>query len=125
VFTDCHSQIVQKYTAFCFCIQVGAKLQGVFTDHVTGLVCLIRRAALTYLRPCDQLERLYLCEQEWLTPKDLEDINFAVEGQGSATDGKVRGQQGSGVSVRVECPDYVGLSVFITMCCYGPCIKSG
>ena len=77
------------HTIFCFCVQVGAKLQGVFTDSVTGLVCLIRRAALTYLRPCDQLERLYLCEQERLTPKDLEDINFAVEGQGTNLAGRV------------------------------------
>ena len=113
------------HIAICFCVQVGAKLQGVFTDCVTGLVCLIRRAALTYLRPCDQLERLYLCEQEWLTPKDLEDINFAVEGQGSATDGKVRGQQGSGISVGAECPGCVGSSGVITTCCYGSCMKSG
>ncbi|XP_070200542.1 nuclear pore complex protein Nup160-like isoform X2 [Littorina saxatilis] len=68
------------YSCCCQYREVGAKLQGVFTDSVTGLVCLIRKAALTYLRPCDALERLYLCYQEKLTPKDLSDIGFDTEG---------------------------------------------
>jgi hypothetical protein len=52
----------------------------VFTDSVTGLVCLIRKSSITYLRPCDQLERLYLSEQEKLAPSLLDTIDFTVEG---------------------------------------------
>ncbi|XP_076451143.1 nuclear pore complex protein Nup160-like [Babylonia areolata] len=68
------------YSCCCQYREVGAKLQGVFTDSSTGLVCLIRKATLTYLRPCDRLERLYLCEQERVTPTDLDDLGFQVDG---------------------------------------------
>ncbi|KAL8614434.1 hypothetical protein ACOMHN_007770 [Nucella lapillus] len=68
------------YSCCCQYREVGSKLQGIFTDTSTGLVCLIRKSTLTYLRPCDRLERLYLCEQERLTPKYLDDLGFEAEG---------------------------------------------
>lgn len=66
---------------FFYCGQVGAKLQGVFADSVTGLVCLIRKASISYLRPCELLERLYLCEGERLTTEELNDLQFGIEGK--------------------------------------------
>lgn len=68
------------YSCCCQYRQVGAKLQGVLADSVTGLVCLIRKASITYLRHCDLLERLYLCEHERLAPADLDKNDLAVDG---------------------------------------------
>nr|KAG5687449.1 hypothetical protein BaRGS_030351 [Batillaria attramentaria] len=75
-------QVEQWGRFYSCCVQyreVGAKLQGMFADSVTGLVCLIRKASISYLRPCDQLERLYLCPQEKLTPTLLDEMNFGVD----------------------------------------------
>ncbi|KAJ7380496.1 hypothetical protein OS493_008958 [Desmophyllum pertusum] len=40
--------------------QAGRKAMGIFVDSNTGLVCLVRKEMLSFFRPCELLEQLYL-----------------------------------------------------------------
>ena len=60
--------------------QVESKLMGVHSDDQSGLVYIIRKSMLTYLRPGDILEHLYMGHYKILTPEFLDGVDFAVDG---------------------------------------------
>ncbi|KAL5007266.1 hypothetical protein ScPMuIL_016072, partial [Solemya velum] len=71
-------QIDQWSKFYSCCIQykeVGAKLKGLITDCVTGLACFIRKDRLTYVRPCDKIEELYLGVGRTTDVSSLLDLN--------------------------------------------------
>jgi len=47
------------------------KSLGLFVNTETGLTCIINKASLSLLRPCDVVERLYL--DPALEPRSVED----------------------------------------------------
>ncbi|XP_062566399.1 nuclear pore complex protein Nup160-like isoform X5 [Saccostrea cucullata] len=53
--------------------EVGGKMKGYFADSNTGLVCIIKKGGLSYVRPCDPIEELYLGEGHW-SAEDLDEI---------------------------------------------------
>ncbi|XP_060553700.1 nuclear pore complex protein Nup160-like [Ruditapes philippinarum] len=54
--------------------EVGGKLKGLFADGVTGLIGLVRKGCVTYLRPCDQVEELYCSSEDLENSEILADI---------------------------------------------------
>ncbi|XP_058968801.2 nuclear pore complex protein Nup160 [Pocillopora verrucosa] len=58
---------LQCWTKFYSCVvqyhQVGGKALGIFMDTKTGLVCVVRKEMLSFLRPCDLFEQLHLSEE--------------------------------------------------------------
>ncbi|XP_052801877.1 nuclear pore complex protein Nup160-like [Mya arenaria] len=54
---------LDQWTKFYSCLiqyhEVGGKLKGLFCDSVSGLVAMIRKGCVTYLRPCDPVEEVY------------------------------------------------------------------
>ncbi|XP_071104860.1 nuclear pore complex protein Nup160-like isoform X1 [Haliotis cracherodii] len=75
-------QLEQWSKFYSCCIQyqeVGAKVKGLFSDSVTGLVCLIRKGSVSYVRPCDKLEELYCLPQSQLSDADCEELQLPTD----------------------------------------------
>jgi len=53
------------------CVQRMNKLVGLFVNAETGLTCVINKASVGLLRPCDVVELLYL--DATLDPRCMED----------------------------------------------------
>lgn len=67
---------LDQWTKFHSCCvqyqEVGAKMKGLLTDPVTGLVCLIKKGCVTYIRPCDNIEELCVGSGEWTDQPELD-----------------------------------------------------
>ncbi|KAL4225759.1 hypothetical protein ACF0H5_016448 [Mactra antiquata] len=77
---DYYQLQLEQWTKFYSCCiqyhEVGGKLKGLFADSVTGLVGLVRKGCVTYLRPCDAVEELYFDSEQADPSNLLEDINI-------------------------------------------------
>nr|XP_034311974.1 nuclear pore complex protein Nup160 [Crassostrea gigas] len=56
--------------------EVGGKMKGFFVEPNTGLVCIIKKGGLSFIRPCDPIEELYLGDGHW-SAEDLNEITLA------------------------------------------------
>lgn len=56
--------------------EVGGKMKGFFVEPNTGLVCIIKKGGLSFVRPCDPIEELYLGDGYW-SAEDLSDMTLA------------------------------------------------
>ncbi|XP_053384862.1 nuclear pore complex protein Nup160-like isoform X2 [Mercenaria mercenaria] len=77
-------QLEQWSKFYSCCIQyheVGGKLKGLFADGVTGLVGLVRKGCVTYLRPCDQVEELYCSSEDAESSELLAEIGKTDDNQ--------------------------------------------
>ncbi|XP_041365360.1 nuclear pore complex protein Nup160-like [Gigantopelta aegis] len=74
---------LEQWTKFYSCCiqyqEVGAKVKGLFANNTTGLVGLIKKDCMSYVRPCDQLEEMYLLSSGCLSPLNLDLLNISVE----------------------------------------------
>ncbi|XP_060078941.1 nuclear pore complex protein Nup160-like [Ylistrum balloti] len=75
---------LDQWTKFHSCCvqyqEVGAKMKGLLTDPITGLVCLIKKGCVTYIRPCDRIEELCYGSGEWTDQQELDHAQkFDVE----------------------------------------------
>ncbi|XP_055957883.1 nuclear pore complex protein Nup160 [Patella vulgata] len=64
----CQLQLDQWSKFYSCCLQykeVGSKIKGIFSDNVTGLVSLVKKESLSFLRVCDRLEEVnHLSDQQ-------------------------------------------------------------
>ncbi|XP_078332937.1 nuclear pore complex protein Nup160-like isoform X1 [Crassostrea virginica] len=65
--------------------EVGGKMKGFFADSNTGLVCIIKKGGLSYVRPCDPIEELYLGDGYWsadhldeITRRDVKTLGMCL-----------------------------------------------
>ncbi|ESO97630.1 hypothetical protein LOTGIDRAFT_228261 [Lottia gigantea] len=71
----CQIQLEQWSKFYSCCLQykeVGCKMKGLFSDNVTGLVGLIKKESLSFLRPCDRLEEVVYLSDQQLPHLDLD-----------------------------------------------------
>ncbi|XP_078662026.1 nuclear pore complex protein Nup160-like [Branchiostoma floridae x Branchiostoma belcheri] len=66
---------LQCWNKFYLCCtqyhQVAARPLGVYSDEDTAMVCLVKKGAVSFLRPCDGVEHLYLSPQGVCQPQHL------------------------------------------------------
>ncbi|KAL3841807.1 hypothetical protein ACJMK2_019908 [Sinanodonta woodiana] len=81
---DYYQLQLDQWTKFYSCCiqyhEVSFKLKGVFSDSSTGMIALIRKGCLTFLRPCDAIEQLYFGDIRNVDPgsildQQIEDLN--------------------------------------------------
>ncbi|XP_064599845.1 nuclear pore complex protein Nup160-like [Liolophura sinensis] len=75
-------QLEQWAKFYSCCIQyheVGTKSKGIFADSNTGMVGIIRKGGLTYIRPCDPVEQVSLVPTEQISPTYLADMQIFGE----------------------------------------------
>ncbi|XP_019626298.1 PREDICTED: nuclear pore complex protein Nup160-like isoform X3 [Branchiostoma belcheri] len=76
---------LQCWNKFYLCCtqyhQVAARPLGVYSDEDTAMVCLVKKGAVSFLRPCDGVEHLYLSPQGVCQPQHLSaaPLNIADE----------------------------------------------
>ncbi|KAI8512729.1 hypothetical protein Bbelb_093680 [Branchiostoma belcheri] len=76
---------LQCWNKFYLCCtqyhQVAARPLGVYSDEDTAMVCLVKKGAVSFLRPCDGVEHLYLSPQGVCQPQHLSTapLNIADE----------------------------------------------
>ena len=68
-FQKCHKTDLPSWWSVC--VQRMNKLVGLFVNAETGLTCVINKASVGLLRPCDVVELLYL--DATLDPRCMED----------------------------------------------------
>ncbi|CAH1256707.1 NUP160 [Branchiostoma lanceolatum] len=64
--------LVKKYH------QVAARPLGIYSDEDTAMVCLVKEGAVSFLRPCDGVEHLYLAPQGVCQPQHLSAAPFNI-----------------------------------------------
>ncbi|CAH1786774.1 unnamed protein product, partial [Owenia fusiformis] len=69
-----HQQWAKFYSCCTQYFQVEVKPLGIFADNVTGMVAIIRKNVVSFLRPCDTVEHLVLTPIDYIISDDLADI---------------------------------------------------
>ncbi|XP_078583967.1 nuclear pore complex protein Nup160-like isoform X2 [Branchiostoma floridae x Branchiostoma japonicum] len=73
---------LQSWNKFYMCCtqyhQVAARPLGIYSDEDTAMVCLLKKGAVSFLRPCDGVEHLYLAPQGVCQPQHLSAAPFNI-----------------------------------------------